>query len=103
MMKFKKLFFVAFLVTSLSNFNLQAMEKTWEHIIYIAPDNDLYEFVEKNDDETQPIQREWSPDGKYLYITINGVIFTYGPFPSDSDETEENQTDSDIIAKEPRA
>lgn len=76
MTNLKKLFSTILLITSFSNFTSRAMENS--------------EDKQTNETDDSIIKREWSEDGNYLKITINGVIWTFGPF---NDPNEENQPD----------
>ncbi len=102
MTKFKKLFLATFLITSLSNFNSQAMEPEEDESeipsmlsldgnrLYIFKDdgivikNDLFTTDSKELENKAPFP-EWSKDGKFLYLTIKGVPWKIGPFPTDEE------------------
>jgi hypothetical protein len=83
----KKVFFAFFLITSFSNFTSQAMENSEEEDA-------------NTDEDFMVIKKEWSEDGNYLKITIDGVVWKFGPF---DDPKEENQNNSNTIVQEKTA
>lgn len=93
MTNFKKLFLVFFLITSFSNRTSQAME--------VSEKNQLEE-TEQADENYLVIEKKWSEDENYLYITINGVVWSFGPFNA-PDENEESQNNSNTTVQEKTA